>query len=223
MATSILIIACWATAATASPRIAVEQPTFDFGTIQQGKRVEHLFSIRNKGDSPLIIKNVRPSCGCTAASVTSSVIPAGGRGGIKASFNSANFSGTVQKTVAVGSNDPTIPTSMLTLRGKVVQELQIEPRQMNLGRMKVDTTFRKNLVITNRGNRIVKIASVSSSLSHVEARAERTLLKPGESSTILVSISPRSGERLLSGYLRIVTDNPDKPQILVPVYGSLLN
>jgi len=218
-----LLMAVWTTTATASPKAAIDHPNFDFGTVMQGKKVEHLFTIRNKGDAPLIIKSVRPSCGCTAATPSSSVISAGKVGEIKATFNSANFSGTIHKTVAVDTNDPVNPTATLTLRGTVTQLLQVEPRQLNLGQIKVNATVRNNLVITNRGKRTITIASVTSTLPHVEARTDRKILKPGESSTIVVSIGPRSGDRLLSGYLRIRTDIPDKPEILVPFYGSLID
>lgn len=110
-----IIYLLWIDTATAAPHIAIDQPTFDFGSIYQGKKVEHVFTIRNKGDAPLTIKSVRPSCGCTAASITTSVIPPGKTGEIKALFNSTNFAGTIHKTVAVDTDDPKLPASMLTL------------------------------------------------------------------------------------------------------------
>jgi Protein of unknown function (DUF1573)/HYDIN/CFA65/VesB-like, Ig-like domain len=220
---ALLIMACLTTRATASPKVAVDMPNFNFGTILQGKKVKHLFTVRNRGDAPLIIKAVRPSCGCTAASVTSSVIPAGESGGIRATFDSVNFAGTVHKTILVETNDPDKPASSLTLTGTVAEELQVEPRRLDLGRIKVKSTFRSNLVVTNRGKKSIRIMSVTSSLPSVEATAARTDLKPGESLTIPISINPHTEGRLLSGYLRIMTDIPSKPQILVPVFGSLIN
>jgi len=38
----------------------------DFGDIIQGKPAGHAFRFRNSGDEPLVIDNVRTSCGCTA-------------------------------------------------------------------------------------------------------------------------------------------------------------
>jgi hypothetical protein len=37
----------------------------DFGDIMQGEPVRVDFRLRNDGDEPLVIDNVRPSCGCT--------------------------------------------------------------------------------------------------------------------------------------------------------------
>src|SRR5919198_1171592 len=98
------------TIAHAAPQLVVEQPVYSFGTILQGKKVEHTFILKNAGDAPLQIKQVKPSCGCTAANVSSPTIQPGKKGEIKASFNSANFYGSVSKGIAVESNDPKNPT-----------------------------------------------------------------------------------------------------------------
>ncbi len=216
---SILLIT-WVTAAMAAPEMAVDQPAFDFGSIYQGKKAEHIFTIRNSGDSPLVIKSVRPSCGCTAASITTSVIPPGKAGGIKSSFDSTNFTGAVKKTIEVNTNDFRSPTSTLTLQGMVIEEILINPKQLSLGKVKVNETARASLVVTNKGNKPLKLTSVRSPLPQIMAVVDKKLLNPGESAKISVTIRPGSGDRLLSGYLAISTDNPDKAEILVPVYGS---
>ena len=218
-----IISLSWIATATAAPQTAIDQPIFDFGSISQGKKVNHVFTIRNKGNAPLTIKSVRPSCGCTAASTTTSVILPGKTGGIKASFNSTNFAGTIHKTVSVDTNDPKLPTSILTLKGTVVEDIQINPKQLNLGQLKVNETTRSTLVIINKGSKPLQLTSVKSSLAQIIAKADRSHLKPGESSKIIVTISPRSGDRLLSGFLSIMTDNPAKAAIQVPVYGSLIH
>ena len=215
------LLALWAGPVAASPEIAVAKPTYDFGSITQGKKVEHQFVITNKGDSPLTIKSVRPSCGCTAVSTTTSVILPGKSGGIKASFNSANYAGTIHKTISVDTNDPKSPTTVLNLTGSVVEEIQINPKQLNVGQLRVNETSRSVIVITNMGSKRLKLTSVKSPLTQLAAVAEKKLLQPGESSKISVSIIPRSGDRLLSGYLAITTDNPARPEIQIPVYGSL--
>ena len=217
-----IISLLWIATAVAAPQTAIDQPTFDFGSIHQGTKLEHVFTIRNKGDAPLTIKSVRPSCGCTATSITTSVIPPGKTGGIKASFNSTNFAGVIHKTVAVDTDDPKLPTFTLALKGTVVENIQINPKQLNLGQIKVNETTRSTLVILNKGSKPLQLTSVKSSLAQIIAKADRSLLKPGESSKIIVSISPRSGDRMLSGYLSIMTDNPAKAEIQVPIYGSLI-
>jgi len=43
------------------PRISVEQPRFDFGTVRPGAQPEHVFEIKNVGDEVLEIQQVLPS------------------------------------------------------------------------------------------------------------------------------------------------------------------
>jgi len=43
------------------PRLVVTQERYDFGAVAQGTRVEHVFAIRNGGDEPLDIQEVRAS------------------------------------------------------------------------------------------------------------------------------------------------------------------
>ena len=47
--------------ATLAPKIASAQPTFNFGEIKQGKKVEHIFKIKNEGKADLIIERAKGS------------------------------------------------------------------------------------------------------------------------------------------------------------------
>ena len=49
----------------------------DFGKIKQGTPVSHEFKFTNKGKVPLIIANVRASCGCTTPDWSKDPVPPG--------------------------------------------------------------------------------------------------------------------------------------------------
>lgn len=215
-----LVFLAQAAAALAAPQIAADRPVYDFGSVSQGTKVEHTFIIRNRGNAPLTIKGVRPSCGCTAVATSATLIAPGKAGEIKTSFNSANYAGAVTKTVSVESNDPKTPSTILTLRGSVVEEVQLAPRQLNLGLLRVGTTQKADISVTNRGKKPLRLTSIKSTMPQVIVAAEKKLLKPGESGTLRVTVTPRRGDRLLSGYISISTNNPTKPEISIPVYGS---
>jgi hypothetical protein len=76
----------------------------DFGTIQEGQKLEVSFRFRNSGDKPLVISQVRPSCGCTVAEQPKEPVPPGGEGLIKAIFNSQGHVGANHKTLYVSAN-----------------------------------------------------------------------------------------------------------------------
>ena len=41
------------------PRIAFAQKSFDFGKVETGEKIEHVYEFRNTGDGPLLIHKVR--------------------------------------------------------------------------------------------------------------------------------------------------------------------
>ncbi len=63
------------------PELVIEEPVFDFGTVEQGTSVEHTFRVRNTGRAELRIDHVKTSCGCLAGLASAPDIPRGARGG----------------------------------------------------------------------------------------------------------------------------------------------
>lgn len=211
-----------AAAACAAPELAVVESNYNFGTVSQGKKVQHNFVIRNSGDAILQIKELNASCGCTAAKPSSSLIPPGKSAEIQVIFDSANFSGKVQKSVSVVTNAGRSPKFTLNLDGNIVEELQVAPRQLSLGPVKPGVAKQASVTVTNRGANSVKLLSVSANSTSLQIKAviKKAELKPGETGTIDLAITPRSEAKVLSGYLHIITDSPHKKEITVPVYAS---
>jgi len=93
------------TAKVGGPVISFEKKTHDFGDIFQGDKVEETFKFTNTGNEPLIIVDVKVTCGCTTPKGwPKDPIPPGGKGEVTVAFNSAGKMGRVDKTVTVVSN-----------------------------------------------------------------------------------------------------------------------
>lgn len=75
-----------------------------YGKIDEGQVLQVSFRFKNTGDKPLVIKNVRPSCGCTAANPPDKPILPGEEGVINASFDSKGRAGTNKKDIYVTAN-----------------------------------------------------------------------------------------------------------------------
>ncbi|WP_121665632.1 DUF1573 domain-containing protein [Mesonia aquimarina] len=77
----------------------------DFGTIQEGDVVEHVFSFTNTGDAPLVITNAKGSCGCTVPSwPRGEEIAPGEKGEMTVKFNSKGKPNNQMKTVRITAN-----------------------------------------------------------------------------------------------------------------------
>lgn len=88
------------------PSIYFPRVTYDFGKMQQGAVVDHLFKFYNKGSSKLIIKDIRTSCGCTAAIVKSKELAPGQESELRVQFDSSGKIGKLSRRIMVYSNDP---------------------------------------------------------------------------------------------------------------------
>jgi hypothetical protein len=61
----------------------------DFGKIPQGKPVTTVFTYTNVGVEPLILTEVKPTCGCTIADYTKTPVKKGESGKITITYNAA--------------------------------------------------------------------------------------------------------------------------------------
>lgn len=80
---------------------------WDFGTIDEGDAVTHIFKFTNTGDNPLIIDRCKGSCGCTVPQCPKEPIAPGEEGEIEVKFNSKGKKNKQTKTVTINAN--TVP------------------------------------------------------------------------------------------------------------------
>jgi len=105
-----------------APTIYFPETQHDFGKVNEGEKINYTFRFVNKGAGELVIKDVKSSCGCTAALLSNSNIKPGQEGTIKVEFDTKNRSGKNSKTVTVQSNDPKDPTKVLTIYADIVKK-----------------------------------------------------------------------------------------------------
>ena len=101
------------------PSITFEEDTFDFGKIAEGQVVNYTFTFENSGKAPLLISDVKTTCGCTVPKTWPKEPIQPGEGGvIEVSFDSARRNGFQKKKITVMSN--TVPSkNYIYLTGEV--------------------------------------------------------------------------------------------------------
>lgn len=90
-------------ASSKSPEITFEEEEFDFGNIEKGTRVEHVFKFENTGDAPLTIVDAKSSCGCTVPTWTKGAIAPGEKGEMLVKFDGSGQN-QVSKTITLVTN-----------------------------------------------------------------------------------------------------------------------
>jgi hypothetical protein len=86
--------------------ITFEEKEFDFGTIEQGTKVEHVFKFTNTGDAPLVIVNAKSSCGCTVPTYPKTPVAPGETAELLVKYNGSGKN-QVSKNVTITANTET--------------------------------------------------------------------------------------------------------------------
>ena len=98
--------------------ISFDKTTFDYGNVKAGSDGQRFFTVKNTGDKPLIISEVKPSCGCTTPEWSKDPILPGKSTQIKVGYNTG-IKGAFNKLIEVYSNDPQNSRPVLYIKGNV--------------------------------------------------------------------------------------------------------
>lgn len=93
----------------------------DFGEIEKGEEAVAIFTITNQGQAPLVVENVKVSCGCTIVKWNSEPVMPQDTIQIKVSYNS-NIVGEIKRSVVVKTNDHKRKRTLLLITGDVKDE-----------------------------------------------------------------------------------------------------
>lgn len=98
-------------------KIEFKTETINYGEIEKGSDGVRVFEFTNTGDAPLVISDVRSSCGCTIPKKPEAPIMPGETGEIQVKYDTKRV-GPIRKAVTVTSNADT-PTKILKIKGLV--------------------------------------------------------------------------------------------------------
>jgi len=101
------------------PKIAFAETEYDFGTIDFGGNAVHYFVFSNTGRVPLVILNVRTSCGCTVPAWPRAPVTRESRDSLRVEYNT-KVKGTFNKLITVQSNAINAVVE-LKIKGNVVK------------------------------------------------------------------------------------------------------
>ena len=109
------------------PEIYFEKTTHNYGEIEYGSDGTCEFTFKNTGKEPLLLTNVKASCGCTTPTWPKQPIESGKEGTIVVKYNT-RIKGTFTKSIRVYSN---AKTNMIYLKitGTVVDKVVEETKK----------------------------------------------------------------------------------------------
>lgn len=201
-------------APNAAPLLVCEEPSFDFGTQDNSQAVEHTYVLRNAGNLTLEISQVRPSCGCTVASITERSVPPGGESRVTARLSLQGRTGPQHKTMTVESNDPQHPQFVLTLQGVAAVPMDVQPPRIATTQLTVGAQPQDTVTLTGHGAPF-KVTSVEATTDRLRATIEP--VEEGRVYKVTIMAREPLGVGQLDATVIIRTDHPQRPTIEVPV------
>jgi len=148
---------------------------------------------------------VRPSCGCTTATLKSNDVKPGEKGEIIATLKTGDHSGLLQKTVTVETDDPKQAQTVLTLKANVSQLLELQPALL-FWQAKEEPKPKTIMAKVGKGVNIKKIDVTSS------APEFTTKVEPGSAAgEFKIVVTPKDTEHQLNATLTIKPESPAAP------------
>ncbi len=152
-------------------KIVFEETVHDFGSFKEAAGPQTTtFKFTNTGAVPLVLSNVRASCGCTTPKWTREPVAPNASGEIQVSYNPKNRPGSFNKTVTVSSNAEN-SSVVLRIKGTVAQRertlaelyprqigaLRVKTNQISFGRLLQTSVEKKELELINPSDKPVTV------------------------------------------------------------------
>lgn len=202
----------------AQPRITiVGGDSIDFGTLYTGKSYKKTVVLRNDGDSSLTIDRVSGSCGCTGALLTTGLVEPGKEASLVITFDPTDFSGKVEKTVSMATNDPAAPKPHIHLTAYVERILDVDKNYVSFNTA-VGESQTVQVILQNTSSGRLLIDPPVSPFPQLTLTLSRRTLEPGDSAELDCTFTP-DAPGVVRGVLTIPTSDPRVPSLELTVFA----
>ena len=199
-----------------SPRIACNEPEYQFDERANTGVVEHVFLVENRGDAPLQIGSVRACCG-TGASIATNEIAPHTNTALVVSVSIGGIRGPVQKTFYIGSNDPSQPYLQLRVIGTATADAYLEPGSVNFGDVRLGEKTERTVKLQVSQNLALSITNITVDTNQFAA----TWNKTDDGYCVTVRTVPPLKAGVNQGNMRILTDSREYGRFDVHLSATL--
>jgi hypothetical protein len=200
------------------PEIALDRSEHDFGDVQVGDVVQTQLRVINKGNAPLVIDEVRTTCGCAVTGSHAKEVPPGQEIEIPVSYDSVGLSpGRKTQSVFIHTNDGKNSVTKFQVFATVIHPIIIEPT--NLIARLPNFQERTSLPIraTNNSPQPVTlvVSAVEGAISKSVLQPEKIVVQPNSETRFQIEMELKKPEKgnVLNGAVSISTDHPKASEI----------
>jgi hypothetical protein len=217
---------------SSGPRVEVDNPTYNFGTMQRGTQMTHEFVVRNVGTAPLTLNVVSTSCKCTVGDVSGDPIPPGESVPVKLEWRALTGVGSFRQTAYIETNDPRQSRVMLSVDGQVAEASGVAPPDFVFGRVSAGTEKSADVYVMALAQEELEVHDPE--LSYEETRKffdvqiepvdRASLPDPNAKQGVRIRLTAKPGLPLghFDQYLSIATNIPDAKNLVIPIVGRVV-
>ncbi len=209
-----------------APALTFEEINTDFGTADEGAKVDIEFPFINTSDRTITITNIKASCGCTAAQLEKKVFAPGEGESIRATFNTKGRTGTQHKTITITTDDTANPTYRVSFKGQVVSKVYIDEKLVNFGTIRQGDEMTKSFHIIDMSGENISIKNLTSAAGGLQFErgepfdyTEEASGKSGRAIPITVTIPADYPQGPVATTVAVQTTYKDRPNFIATVRG----
>lgn len=214
------------------PKVQVDEPHYDFDSMQRGTSKSHEFVIRNVGEAPLKLRAGTTTCKCTLSEVDESALAPGESTKVKVTWSAKSDNGPFRQTANILTNDPLRSSVELTVDGKIMSASGVEP---------TDLAFDKIPVGESRTSTVYVMAMLQDDLTvsdpqlsdnttrekfdvKIEPVEPKDLPNKTAKQGVRVTVTAKPGLPVgrFTQWLSLKTNMPDAEKLEIPVVGQIV-
>lgn len=223
------------------PKIELSSNVWDFGEKWYGEEASGDITIKNVGDMPLKIIQVRSSCGCTVAKPpvgttwNGLTMQPGEAHTLTLSYNTKKVRDKVSQNVTISTNDPLNPNVIIQVKGGIKQLFAMTPAdRVTFTNLERDTDQSRELMLTSNVDEPVnvKVKQITTGKPVPDSQAgldnipdpetppfEVTLepVEAGKKYKLIVKTAPPLNLGSNIATIELETDNERFPTLTIPV------
>lgn len=214
---------CGAAPADGTPKIQFDRIVYDFGKTSYVATVSGVFKFKNVGDGSLKLEPPKPSCGCTVAELKPDTLPPGETGELPFTLNLGFYRATLEKHIAVRSNDPQTPEVSLTIKVDYTPLYDLNPMTLspNLAYGVNDTA--QFTTLTRTDGKPLRIVRLDASKPWITATVEPDAKAPKATARIRVAIQRDGPPRRFNEYVHVfAAEQTSTPIASIYLYGHVM-
>ena len=185
------------------------------------------FQVLNGGNKPVTFSGKFVGPAYIKVDVQPKTLAPGQKGNIKVGYNGKMKGqyGFQSDNIEIFTDDESIPSKSFSVYATLEDEfpqftaediakapqLRVQYSTLDFGRLKPNTASVREIQFYNTGKKDLDIKSLQGNCTCVTASAEKTKIKPGESSSIKISLNPQDRKGSLQKAVTIYSNDPQNP------------